>query len=263
MTRSALGIVASIVAAAAPAAEPAPIPWTDRVQVAFEQARATGKPVFVDAWAVWCAPCKQMDETTYRDPEVVEAMTGFVPLKVDHDASENFCTRHDIEFLPLVLFLDADGDELGRREGLQSPAALLAAMGSVTSGYADYRDAIARARESAEAAETAARYLVLTGNPGRASDLLRRALKSAPPGKADALALGLAEAQLGAGEARAASAAFARLADAEGPPEIRARALEGLVRAERERGRAEEAALALARLAAEFPDRAAGLAEAD
>jgi tetratricopeptide (TPR) repeat protein len=185
-------------------------------------------------------------------------MAGFVPLKVDQDSSVNFCDRHAVEALPLVLFLDADGAEIGRRAGLQSAAELLPAMGAVRGGYAAYLDAIARAKDDPASAESAARYLTGTGNPERAIGLLRRALKAAPPERADALALALAEAQLAPGEAKDAANGFTRLAEAAAAPEIRAGALDGLARAERERGRTEEAERALRRLREEFPDRAAG-----
>ncbi|HEV7500577.1 MAG TPA: DUF255 domain-containing protein, partial [Vicinamibacteria bacterium] len=62
------------VALAAPlrAAEPpGPIAWTDWSDSAFARARAEGRLVLLDLGAVWCHWCHVMEETTYKDPEVV------------------------------------------------------------------------------------------------------------------------------------------------------------------------------------------------
>lgn len=218
------------------------IPWTEKVNHAFAEAKSSGKPIFVDVWAVWCVPCKRMEETTYRDPAIVRAMTGFVPLRVDHDAAETFCERYDVEALPLVLYLDADGHEIGRQAGSIETGELLETMNAVRSGYSAYLAALAQTDKSAEATTSVANYLVHAGNPQRAITLLRRAIKDAPlPQQAKSLALGLAEAQLGAGDAKEAAAGFRKLADDATEPEMRGRALEGLVRALRERGRDTEA----------------------
>jgi outer membrane protein assembly factor BamD (BamD/ComL family) len=71
------------------------------------------------------------------------------------------------------------------------------------------------------------------------------------------LELRLGDAQVAAGEPKAACKSYQRLADEAALPEIRGKALVGLVRAERERGHEAQAAAALERLRAEFPDLAA------
>jgi len=254
-------LICAVLVAVAPATANE-IPWTDKIRKAFDESSASGKPVFIDAWAVWCVPCKEMDETTYVDPVIVEAMTGFVPLKVDQDSSENFCMRHDIEALPLVLYLDAEGREIGRRAGLQLAEELLVSMEAVQGGYFGYLEAMEQKKPDAATAATTADYLVRAGNPRRAIGLVRRAMKGeASPVEIEELELILAEAQLADGDAKDAAAAFSRLADDASGGEVRGRALAGLVRALRERGRDGQADSTLERLREEFPELAAQLNE--
>jgi thioredoxin-like negative regulator of GroEL len=223
------GTLAGCLLAGAPALAEgagAEVTWGRNLKAALAESAASGRPALVDVWAIWCVPCKQMDETTYRDPEVVRATASFVPVKVDHDVQELFVERHRVEALPLVLFLDAEGREISRLAGLLSAEELLEAMGHVRDGYASYLEAVERPNDPA-ALGALGSYLLAAGNPERAAEVLRKAVKGLADGAADR--------------------------------EARGRALEALVRAERARDREEAAAQALARLRSEFPERAAAL----
>lgn len=48
------------------------------------QARKTRKAVIIDFYATWCTPCRELDEVTFHQPDVVKlADRNFVMLKVD------------------------------------------------------------------------------------------------------------------------------------------------------------------------------------
>lgn len=253
----AFALALTLLFASAPAAAgDEPIDWLTDIPAALEAAEARGAPVFVDAWAIWCVPCKLMDETTYVDPRVTTAMETFVPLKVDHDAQRLFVDRYRIEALPTVLVLDERGDELTRIVGLVETEPLLALLESIREGYAGYRENMAA--EEPSAALAAGEFLLRLDNPEGALDRLEPAVKRAEGTTKDRLALRIGEAELAAGRTRAAAKTLGRLARRlpEGSPE-RGQALAGLVRAHRERGK--DVREALAELQANHPDLARDL----
>lgn len=249
-----LGLLGS---SAAPAGEMA---WSEDPKGALATARQTGRPVLVDVWAVWCAPCKLMEKTTYRDEKVLAAAAGFVALKVDADQQKAFTQRYEVGPLPATLFLDGDGREIGRRVGFLEAPEMAGLLNTVASGFSGYQKAFAAKKDPA-AAELIGRYYLAAGNPAGAQDYLKKALKasSADPAAKAALQLALAEAQLGIGDAKGAAAAFVSLAGGEAPRETRARALAGLRQAELARGREKEAQEVLERLRRDFPDLAPAL----
>jgi len=237
------------------------IAWRTDVKPALSEAKRVVRPAFVDFWAVWCVPCKQMDATTYRDPAVAAAMAAFVPLKVDFDVQEVFSDRYGVSDLPLVLFLDGAGREIARHAGLIETARLVKLMRHVSEGYAGYLEALANPKD-ASSQVALADYLLGAGNADEAEKLLRRATRSlgaAAPDDRERVELLLARAQVASGEAKTGTATLERLADAAGSPEVRGGALEVLVQLWRDRGDAARAAAALQRLRAEFPDRARAL----
>src|SRR5215212_4419673 len=67
------------------AKEHGPIAWMESLENAKKTAAKEKKVIFVDFWATWCGPCKQMLKTTYQDKQVVERSKQFVPVLVNFD----------------------------------------------------------------------------------------------------------------------------------------------------------------------------------
>jgi thiol:disulfide interchange protein len=55
--------------------------WHRRLDEALDIAAREHKPVLIDMWATWCKNCLTMDKTTFKDPEIVAALDGYVKIK--------------------------------------------------------------------------------------------------------------------------------------------------------------------------------------
>jgi thiol:disulfide interchange protein DsbD len=80
-----------------------------------EVARA-GRPAVIDFSAAWCLPCRELDEKTFSDPRVREALGRRALFKADmtRAASPDVVTlseKYAILGVPTLVFLDAAGRE--------------------------------------------------------------------------------------------------------------------------------------------------------
>lgn len=74
--------------------------------------KSENKPVMIDFYADWCAQCKELDEYTYTDPEIVELSKSLNAIKVDlTKENESITNKFNIKGLPVVVFLDPAGSE--------------------------------------------------------------------------------------------------------------------------------------------------------
>ena len=74
----------------------------------------------VDFNAEWCGPCQQMKKEAFSDPRFAKLMENVVPVSIDVDHPGDdaaFLSEHSPEALPTLLFLDAEGNEIGRTVG--------------------------------------------------------------------------------------------------------------------------------------------------
>jgi thiol:disulfide interchange protein len=93
------------------------IAWNYDYTDGMAKAEEAGKPVMVDVFATWCAPCKLLDENVFSQAEVIEASKSFVTVRVDGDKNPDFVTKWKVGGYPTVMFLTPDGKELGRSIG--------------------------------------------------------------------------------------------------------------------------------------------------
>ena len=118
-----IGLLFSAAALAESKTAPSPIPWEPWSDKAFERASAEKRLVILDLVAVWCHWCHVMEETTYRDPEVVRQLREhFVALRVDQDSRPDLSNRYEDYGWPATVIFDADGRELVKFAGYIPPS---------------------------------------------------------------------------------------------------------------------------------------------
>lgn len=79
---------------------------------ALKKAKSENKVLFIDGYAVWCGPCKQMAKTVFMDKEVGDYFDkNIVALKVDVERGEGPMIKRNygITGLPGYVFIDGDG----------------------------------------------------------------------------------------------------------------------------------------------------------
>lgn len=83
-----------------------------KVEAALQRAKLEGKLIFLDFSAKWCTPCKWMEETTFKDPEVIDKLKAeYIAVKVDIDEPQGAAVKstYDINYLPTMLILNSKG----------------------------------------------------------------------------------------------------------------------------------------------------------
>jgi len=108
------------------------IPFVETDARGLDSALASGRAVLVDFRADWCVICKEMERTTFHDPEVVNEAARFVALKVDVDKNPDLAARYGVLGVPVVL-LFAPGETVPARRLVARTSAerLLGAMRQV------------------------------------------------------------------------------------------------------------------------------------
>ena len=93
------------------------VAWQPYSQGLLVEARKLKKPVILDFYANWCAPCRELDEVTFHHPEIVkQAKNDFIMIKVDltrkgNPVYEDLLRQYDVKGVPTIVFLDPQGKE--------------------------------------------------------------------------------------------------------------------------------------------------------
>ena len=93
----------------------------DNLEAAIVRAKAEKKPIFLDFYADWCAPCKVLEESVFRDEDVAEYMNkNVINVRINIEKGQGASLKEQmyVRVLPTLLFLDPNGDEIARKEAL-------------------------------------------------------------------------------------------------------------------------------------------------
>jgi thiol:disulfide interchange protein DsbD len=113
--------------------------WHHYSNEALQTLLVDGKPVFIDFYADWCAPCHEMDRKTFADDQVIDNASKFKMVKVDcttpDEPIRTFMEQFQVTGMPTLVFLDRRGNELThlREVGYIGPDRILDYMDQVLS----------------------------------------------------------------------------------------------------------------------------------
>jgi thiol:disulfide interchange protein DsbD len=97
------------------------LPWLSDLTQAKVKARVENKRLLIDAWAEWCAACRELDEKTFSRTDVRESLRDYILVKLDltrkNESSEQLQKELAIIGMPTIIFLNATGKEMGRFSG--------------------------------------------------------------------------------------------------------------------------------------------------
>ncbi len=98
------------------------IQWHPFSQEMLSEASRQEKPVFIDFYADWCAPCKELDKYTFTAPEIIDLARNFIMIKVDLTSTEDPQTqalrkKYQVVGVPTLVFLRPDGQEIADLRG--------------------------------------------------------------------------------------------------------------------------------------------------
>jgi thiol:disulfide interchange protein DsbD len=114
------------------------IPWSSDLSAAIAKAHSENGIVMVDFTAVWCPPCRAMEDSTFGVPDVVKKASSFIPVRIDVDAQREVAEKYGGNArkyggigIPNILFLDGEGHRIKQVVGYHGPRRFIAVMDSV------------------------------------------------------------------------------------------------------------------------------------
>ena len=88
--------------------------YSDRL---LAESAEKNKPVIIDFYANWCAPCRELDQVTFHHPDIVQlSQDDFIMVKVDLTEQDGLnydelLNEYNVKGVPTVVFLDNLGKE--------------------------------------------------------------------------------------------------------------------------------------------------------
>jgi len=111
---------------------PSPITWRPWSSDVFGRAKRENKFVLLDLEAVWCHWCHVMDETTYRNPQVIALMRSkYIAVRVDQDSRPDLSNRYEHYGWPATVVFAADGSEFVKRQGYIEPKEMISMLKAI------------------------------------------------------------------------------------------------------------------------------------
>lgn len=100
----------------------------DDWEKAMQNAKQSGKLIFVDVYADWCGPCRQLKKTSFKDPKTATFFNEHfinLSLNIEKGMGPDLGARWNVRALPTLLIADSNGKLLSQTIGFLSAGKLL------------------------------------------------------------------------------------------------------------------------------------------
>ena len=96
--------------------------WVKSSAKAFQESRATGRPVVVFVGTNCCHFCKMMEHQTWSHPTIDQSIRqSFVGLKLDGDRDQQIVSQLGLGGYPATLVYAPDRKLIAKKEGFMAP----------------------------------------------------------------------------------------------------------------------------------------------
>lgn len=98
--------------------------WEDALLLAKKE----NKLIFLDIYATWCGPCKQLKKRTFSNVEVGKFYNqNFVNVAYDGEQGYGamLMQKYNLRSFPSLLFIDGNGKAVGQTVGFHNPSELI------------------------------------------------------------------------------------------------------------------------------------------
>lgn len=126
---------------------PQSVQWTPDFNEGMRRSRESGRPVLVDFWSPYCFPCGQMDKNVYADSRIVEALQGFIMIRINTDADTATPARFNVTRVPTRIFLSPDETVLSSGGGFTEAGEFLDIIKTVPKNFEPIKTVPSRGRE--------------------------------------------------------------------------------------------------------------------
>ena len=95
---------------------------------ALKLSNKENKPLFVDFYTDWCAPCKVLSNTVFTNDELGDYYNSqFISIRINGESKEGIqlVKQYNVKAYPSMLFLNENGQELLKVVGVHGPQELI------------------------------------------------------------------------------------------------------------------------------------------